>query len=120
MVSKGVSLAILGIGPGGHIGFNERNTPFNSRTHLAQLSNETIYRDQIERKQNTPDKALTQGIGTILEAESILMIAYGRNKGVYLNNALYREINPVSPASALRLVGSKVSIIIDESTESPH
>jgi glucosamine-6-phosphate deaminase len=115
LVSKGIDLVILGIGPGEHIGFNERNTPFDSRTHLAQLSDETVNRDQVERKQDTPDKALTQGIGTILEAKSILMIAYGKNKGVYLNNALYGEINPNSPASALRLVGDKVSVIIDES-----
>lgn len=115
LVSKGISIAILGIGPGEHIGFNERHTPFDSRTHVAQLSDETVYRDQIERNQDTPDKALTQGIGTILEEELILMIAYGRNKGIYLNNALYGEINSESPASALRLVGDKVSVIIDES-----
>jgi len=114
LVSKGIDLAILGIGPGEHIGFNERNTPFDSRTHISQLSNETINRDQVERGQDTPDKALTQGIGTILEAKSILMIAYGENKGGYLKNALYGEITSNSPASALRLVGDKVCIVIDQ------
>lgn len=118
LVSRGIAVAILGIGPGGHIGFNERNTPFDGRTHLALLSDETVHRDVVERGQKSPNRALTQGIATILEAQQLIMIAYGEKKGEYLQEALYGDISPVCPASALRLVGEKVSVFIDESAAS--
>lgn len=113
-----VTLAILGIGPGGHIGFNERNIPFYTRTHLAHLSEETVYRDQIERGQDTPETALTQGIANILEAQNIILIAFGQTKGEVLNEALYGPITPDCPASALRLAGKKVRVFIDEAAAS--
>lgn len=109
-----IGLVILGIGPGGHIGFNESGTPFDSRTHLAQLSSETITRDQILRGQDTPNQALTQGIRTILEADRIILIAYGEEKGRILKKALHGDITPECPASALRLVGNKVTVLVDE------
>ncbi len=114
LVSKRISLALLGIDPRGHIGFNERNTPFDSRTHLALLSNETLHRDIVERSQDTPNQALTQGIGTILEASQILLIAYGIGKSSYIREALINHISEFCPASALRLVGKKVTVLVDE------
>lgn len=108
-----IGLAILGIGPGGHIGFNEKGTEFNSRTHLQILSDETFVRDTIERHQDTPRTALTQGIGTILEADRIILVAYGQYKGQLLYKALFGDISTDCPASALRLQGHKVSIFID-------
>jgi len=109
-----VDLAILGIGPGSHIAFNEQGTPFDSQTHLVILSQRTIYRDREERGQNTPIYAITQGIANILAAERILLIAYGSNKGKYLKPALFEPTNVQYPASALRLVGEKVKILIDQ------
>ena len=114
LAKRKVGLAILGIGPGGHVGFNEIGTPLDSRTHLQQLSKETIYRDRVERHQDTPQTALTQGIGNILEAERIILIAYGPAKGKILNQALSGEVCTDCPASALRKVGAKVSIFIDK------
>jgi len=114
LAKRKIGLAILGIGPGGHIGFNEIGTPLDSRTHLQQLSKETFYRDRVERHQDTPQTALTQGIGNILEAERIILIAYGPAKGKVLNQALNGEVCTDCPASALRKVGSKVSIFIDK------
>lgn len=108
-----INLAILGIGPGSHIGFNERGTLFERETHLARLSSETIIRDQEERGQNTPESALTQGITNILAAEQILLVAYGSQKGEYLKPALYGPITPQVPASALRLEGEKIHLFID-------
>jgi glucosamine-6-phosphate deaminase len=108
-----IDLAILGIGPGSHIGFNEQGTPFDKETHLANLSQETIDRDKIERGQNTPEHAITQGISNILSARKILLLGYGSKKGTYLNSALTESITPDIPASALRLVGDKVSVFID-------
>jgi glucosamine-6-phosphate deaminase len=108
-----INLAILGIGPGSHIGFNEQGTPFDKETHLANLSQETIDRDRIERGQSTPEYAITQGISNILSARKILLLGYGSKKGAYLNSALTGSVTPDIPASALRLVGDKVSIFID-------
>lgn len=112
-LKRGVDLAILGIGPGGHIGFNERGTPFDSRTHVANLAQDTIERDH-ERGEYVSDKALTQGIETILEADQIILVAYGEEKGRYLAEALYGEISENCPASALREVGHKVTIFVDQ------
>ena len=112
-----VDLAFLGIGPGGHIGFNEANTSFSSITHLAQLSSETVRRDK-ERAQDTPGRALTQGISTILRAQHHILVAYGHEKGTILREALYGEISPKVPASALRKVGKSV-MFVDESAGMP-
>lgn len=109
-----VALAILGIGPGCHIGFNERWTSFEQRVHFTRLSEETIQRDHVERGLVTPEHVITQGIGNIMDAQRILMVAFGVKKGKYLQEALYGSISPGCPASALRTVGEKVTIIIDE------
>jgi len=113
-----IDLAILGIGPGSHIGFNESGTPFSKKTHLVTLSKETVARDQVERQQNTPTQAITQGIANILAAKKILLIAYGAEKGDYLEPAINGKISPQCPASALRLNGEKVTILIDQSAAS--
>lgn len=109
-----IDLAILGIGPGGHIGFNERGTAFDEETHLTNLSEETVRRDQIERGQNSPKQAITQGIANILQAEQILVVAYGEEKGIWLHEALYGNVSTECPASSLRLSGRKVTVLIDE------
>lgn len=113
-----VALAILGIGPGCHIGFNERGTSFGQRVHFTRLSEETIQRDHAERGLVTPEHVITQGIGNILEAQRILMVALGVGKSQYLQEALYGLISPDCPASALREVGKKVSIVIDAAAAS--
>ncbi len=109
-----IDLAILGIGPGGHIAFNEPGTPFSLQTHITHLSASTVNRDRIERGQKTPERALTQGIANIKSAENILLVAYGKEKGTWLADALGGTIGPNVPASALREVGEKVRIFVDE------
>lgn len=125
LTAQPVDLVILGIGPwsnktqsGCHIAFNESGTPFNSRTHVAQLSRVTIERDRVQRGQDTPERALTQGIANILEARQILLVAYGKNKGQSLREALYGEIGIQRPASVLRTQGQKARIFIDQAAAS--
>lgn len=120
-----IDLAILGIGPwsdetktGCHIAFNESGTPFAKRTHIQKLNEVTVARDQIERGQDSPDRAFTQGIANILEAKQIILVAYGKEKGQALHEALYGEIGEERPASALRKVGNKVEVYIDEEAAS--
>jgi glucosamine-6-phosphate deaminase len=112
--SRKIDLSILGIGPRGHLAFNESGSSFKSRTRLIDLSKETLYRDRVERGQKSPPQALTQGIANILEAKKILLVAYGQDKGKILKDALYGPVSEKCPASALRLVEKKVIIIIDK------
>lgn len=107
-------LMLLGIGPGSHIGFNESGASFESKTHLSNLSSETITRDQKRFGPDVPHQALTQGIKNILSAKTILLTVYGKERGEYLKPALWEKIDPRYPASALRLVGHKVTLLIDQ------
>jgi len=123
--AKPIDLAILGIGPwsaetqtGCHIAFNESGIPFNQRVHVQTLDPVTLIRDRQERGQNSPEKALTQGIANILEARRIILLAYGEKKGQSLREALFGEIGSQRPASALRLQGHKVTLFIDEAAAS--
>jgi glucosamine-6-phosphate deaminase len=109
-----IDLVILGVGPGGHIGFNERGTSFASRTHVQLLDEETVARDQQERGQDTPVAAITQGIGNILEGKQIVLIAYGAKKGEILKEAFFEPVSEKCPASALRTVGHKVTLVMDQ------
>jgi len=113
-----VDLTVLGIGPGGHIGFNEPGSSFTGKTQFITLAAGTRYRDHVMRKLNTPDQAITQGIGTILRSKKIVQTAFGEEKGTYLKKALQEQISENCPSSALRLVGSKVTIIIDQAAGS--
>jgi glucosamine-6-phosphate deaminase len=100
----GVDLQILGIGVNGHIGFNEPGTPFAATTHRAVLTEST-------RKANArffpgpdavPVECLTQGLGTIMRAARIELIATGRHKAAAVGQALYGPVGVQCPASMLR------------------
>lgn len=110
----GLDLAILGIGANGHIAFNEPGTGVASRTHVAALTTSTVEQlglsgdvDQGERV-----TALTMGIGTILYAGAILLLASGRAKARVLDAAFHGPITQENPASALQR-HPKVTIIAD-------
>jgi glucosamine-6-phosphate deaminase len=111
----GIDLLLLGIGTNGHIAFNEPGSDFASRTREIRLDEAT----RIAEARNfpdpalTPERAITIGIATILEARSILLIATGPAKAAALAAAIEGPIGPACPASALRLHGN-VRIICDE------
>lgn len=106
-----IDLVLHPIGPGGHMGFNESGTPKDSVTHLADLSQETIYRDQVLRGQTSPNQAITQGISTILRAKSIVFIDLDPGYKNDMRDALYGPIGEHNPSSLLRTVGHKVEAI---------
>ena len=100
----GIDLQLLGIGRNGHIGFNEPFSVRNSRTRLATL-------DPVTRKDaasdffqegNVPTQALTMGIGTILEARKIILMAFGEHKGKIVREAAEGPMTDRVPASFLR------------------
>lgn len=101
----GIDLAVLGLGRNGHIAFNEPGTPFESRTHVAQLSEETRRQEAqafggLER---VPTQAITMGIKTIMLAREILLLVSGEEKREALFRALTGAISPEVPASVLQL-----------------
>ncbi len=109
-----LGLTILGLGRNGHIGFNEPNTPFDSRTHVVEL--DPMTREANARPfagEQVPGRAITMGIGTILESARILLLASGESK-VEAVTRLFSELpSDDFPASALRQ-HHDVTILVDE------
>jgi glucosamine-6-phosphate deaminase len=100
----GVDLQILGIGSNGHIGFNEPGSQADSRTRAVKLAERTR-RDNarfFDSPDDVPCEALTQGIGTILEARSILLLASGARKAAALARAMEQPPTADCPASWLQ------------------
>ena len=100
----GVDLQLLGIGHNGHIGFNEPCDSFPPTVHPVELTESTIQANSrlFHRVEDVPTRALTMGVGTILKAQRILLIA-GADKGEIVQRALRGKVTPQVPASVLQL-----------------
>lgn len=100
----GVDLQLLGIGRNGHIGFNEPTDSFPPAVHPVALTESTIQANSrlFARIEDVPTRAVTMGIGTILKARRILLIA-GADKKAILEEALTGKVTPWVPASVLQL-----------------
>ena len=100
----GADLQPLGIGHNGHIGFNEPTDSFPRYVHQVDLTESTIQANSrlFDRVEDVPTKAITMGIGTIMKASRILLIA-GADKKEIIQKAMYGEITPHVPASVLQL-----------------
>ena len=100
----GVDLQLLGIGHNGHIGFNEPCDSFPAAVHPVELTESTIQANSrlFDRVEDVPTRAITMGIGTILKARRILLIA-GADKREIVEKALTGPITPWVPASVLQL-----------------
>ncbi|MBI2955625.1 MAG: glucosamine-6-phosphate deaminase [Chloroflexi bacterium] len=111
----GIDLAILGIGHNGHIAFNEPGSPFDARTRLVKLTERTLADNSIYFADATavPRFALTMGIGTIMEARRILLLASDGKKARILARALEGDITSDVPASALQR-HSGLTVVADE------
>lgn len=100
----GVDLQLLGIGHNGHIGFNEPCSDFPRDVHQVQLTESTITANSrlFSRREDVPTTAITMGIGTILKAGKILLIA-GEEKKEIIERSLFGKVTPQVPASVLQL-----------------
>jgi glucosamine-6-phosphate deaminase len=99
----GLDLVLLGIGGNGHIAFNEPPSPFDSRTRVVTLTDETrLANAGAFPGGHVPERALTMGIGTILSARRCLLMACGTHKARAIAAALEEPPSPARPASALR------------------
>lgn len=112
----GIDLQMLGIGRNGHIGFNEPPSSLASRTRVKTLA-ETTRMDNARFFGNDPDlvprHGITQGIGTILEARHIVLIATGEAKSGPIASGVEGPVTAMAPASALQL-HPHTTVIVDE------
>lgn len=102
----GIDLLLLGIGANGHIGFNEPGVALFARTHRARLTAATRRANAglfAGRPAMVPREALSMGMGTILAARAIVLVATGRSKACAINAMLSGRITPSLPASFLQL-----------------
>ena len=95
----------MGIGNNGHIGFNEPGETFVKNTHLVELGESTIQANSrfFETLEEVPKQAITMGIGAIMQAKKVLLIANGKEKEEIVEKAFHGPITPQVPASILQL-----------------
>jgi glucosamine-6-phosphate deaminase len=119
VAAGGVDLQILGIGRTGHIGFNEPGSSFGSLTRIKTLTEST--RADNARFFATPDEVpthcLTQGLGTILRARHLVLLAFGESKAPAIAAAVEGPLSASAPGSAVQL-HPHVSVIVDEAAAS--
>jgi glucosamine-6-phosphate deaminase len=101
----GIDVQILGIGSDGHIAFNEPGSSLSSRTRLKTLAKPTIDDNArfFERRGDVPIYAITMGVGTILEARTLVLLANGKNKATACASMVEGPVTSMITASALQL-----------------
>ena len=111
----GIDLQLLGIGNNGHIGFNEPAEFLNTKTHLTHLTEDTIQSNArfFNKIEDVPTEAITMGLGGIMKAKRIVLIASGEGKANIISKILEGKITTDIPATLLQ-VHPDVTIIVDE------
>ncbi len=112
-------LQLLGIGRNGHIGFNEPADDFAVATHCVNLTESTIDANKrfFASIDDVPKQAYTMGIGTIMKAKRILILASGADKAEAIKNSCFGPVTPKVPASILQF-HPDVTVICDEAAYS--
>ncbi len=101
----GIDLQLLGLGPNGHIGFNEPDKVFTKGTHKVALSEATIRANKrfFEKVEDVPCYAYTMGICDIMQAKRVVMVVSGESKADIVQEAFFGPVTPQVPASILQL-----------------
>ncbi len=112
----GVDIQLLGIGNNGHIGFNEPDNHFPKSTSLITLTDSTIDANArfFASRDLVPTKAISMGIGQIMSAKKILLVAFGTGKADILEKSLFGNVTPEVPASILQFFKGEVVVCADE------
>ncbi|WP_309615477.1 glucosamine-6-phosphate deaminase [Salinibacterium sp.] len=115
----GVDLQILGIGRTGHIGFNEPGSSFASLTRIKTLTQQTRLDNTrfFDSPEQVPMHCITQGLGTILRARHLVLLAFGAAKARALAGAVEGPLTASLPGSAIQL-HPRVTVIVDEAAGS--
>ena len=103
--SGGIDVQLLGVGSDGHIAFNEPTSSLSSRTRLKTLAKSTIDDNArfFDQREDVPAYAITMGVGTILEARQIVVLANGKNKAEVVAASIEGPVTSMVTASALQL-----------------
>lgn len=114
-----IDLQVLGLGGNGHIGFNEPGTPFNAKTHVVKLTQETIDANKrfFEKAEDVPTHAISMGIASIMAAKEIVLLAFGEGKADAVQAMVEGPVTEDCPASVLQN-HKNVTIIVDEAAGS--
>jgi len=119
VAAGGIDIQLLGIGATGHIGFNEPGSSFGSLTRIKTLTERT--RADNARFFDSPDEVplhcLTQGLGTILRARHLVLLAFGASKAPAIAAAVEGPLSASSPGSAIQL-HAHVTVVVDEAAAS--
>ena len=112
----GVDIQLLGIGNNGHIGFNEPDTYFPKTTSLVSLTDSTIDANSrfFASRDLVPTKAISMGIGQIMNAKKVLLVAFGTGKAEILEKSFFGPVTPEVPASILQFFKGEVVVCADE------
>ncbi len=115
IADKGIDIQLLGIGHNGHIGFNEPCDEFPVVTHLVDLKESTIEANSrfFNSIDDVPKRAITMGIGTIMKAKKIVVVANGEGKAEIVKEAFFGPVIPQVPASVLQL-HPDVTVVLDQ------
>jgi glucosamine-6-phosphate deaminase len=115
----GLDIQLLGIGRNGHIGFNEPTSCLTSRTRVKTLTRETIEDNArfFSDGEFQPQLSITMGIGTIMEAKLVVLLATGDSKATAIRDMVEGPVAAWCPASALQMHPSTV-VIVDEEAAS--
>lgn len=119
LAAGGIDLQLLGIGHNGHIGFNEPDEHFVYGCHEVQLSRSTIEANKrfFDSADDVPRSAVSLGIGSIMQARQVLLIATGEDKAEAVRQAIEGEVSPLWQASILRTHPDAV-FLLDEAAAS--
>ncbi|VWX38220.1 glucosamine-6-phosphate deaminase [Exiguobacterium oxidotolerans] len=111
----GVDLQLLGIGSNGHIAFNEPGTSFDATTHVTKLTESTREANQrfFDKLEDVPSHAITMGLGTIMEAKKILLVASSARKAEAVRDMMEGPATTDCPATILQR-HADVMIVLDE------
>lgn len=115
IAAGGIDFQLLGIGGNGHIGFNEPGDAFVRGTHCVDLTESTIQANSrlFDSIDDVPRQAFTMGIGTIMSAKTVLVMANGEVKAQAVHDMIYGPITPSCQASILQL-HPNVVVVADE------
>ena len=115
----GIDLQILGIGGNGHIAFNEPGSSLGSRTRIKTLTEKTRQDNarSFESMDQVPKYAITMGVGTIMDARKLLMLASGKGKANAIKNTTEGPISAMVPATIVQM-HQHATLLIDEAAAS--
>jgi glucosamine-6-phosphate deaminase len=115
IAAGGIDLQVLGLGSDGHIGFNEPSSSLASRTRIKTLTRKTREDNArfFESVDDVPRHCITMGIGTIMDARQIVLLAFGGQKAAAVRQVVEGPISAMWPATILHMHPSVV-VLLDE------